>query len=155
MSNKEENWWDRNLRQQKEIQDKYKDATYMDLLKTVTFNHAQEYCHPNTEYLFAEFGIPYTYETDYEVKFLTIRQSDLVWTCTDTQVGLYFIFYINDDGSETAIGVMEQIARKSDKNYSFFSDDWIKIVQAKLIAMIDYGDSSPPIISLDTKVFND
>ncbi len=149
MSDKKEQWWERDIRLQEELFASMEGKTYADLLKTVTFDHAQEYNHPNAENVFSEFGIIHNWNMPYEIPFLTERRSALTWRCTDTEVGLYFIFHINDDGSETPIGVMEQKARKSDPVYKFFSEEWIKIVRAKLIAMIEHDERPVEIISLD------
>lgn len=145
----EETWWERDLRIQRELFESLKGKSYAELLKTVTFDHAQEYNHPSTEDVFAAFGLDYNWDIHYEVPFLTERASALTWRCTDTQVGLHFIFHINDSGSETPIGIMEQTARRNDKVYSFFSEEWIKVIRAKLITMVEYKERNPPIISLE------
>lgn len=140
---------------QYQLFEKYKDSTYDDLLKTVKFDRDQKWCHPSTEDIFGEFGLYTNYETDYEVKFLTERDSDLSWICTDTGVGLSFIYYIEDDGSETVVGIKEQDARKSDPYYRFISVEWMEKIREKLIDMIRYSDIKPPLFSLSDQVIKD
>jgi len=146
-----EEWWERNLREQRELYEKHKNSTFEELIPTVDMTHDKQWNHPSTEDMFGLFNLYAPYDIGYEVEFLTIRPTAFTWICTDTNVGIYILFYINEDGSETPIGVRQQPARKSDADYALFTEEWIDIIRNRLLEMLKNSDNKPPIVSIDSR----
>lgn len=148
---KDKPWWEKAIEETDRIHAAHEGMTYEDLIKTVKFDREAKYCHPTTSNIFSEFGLNETYGTDYEVKFLAQRDTSYVWICTDTLVGVSIVYFIDEFGGETSIGVAEQSARKSGVSYFFFTQEWADKVKKKLIEMIEHGDNGPVIKSCKDK----
>lgn len=121
-----------------DLAEKYKDYSHRQLLETVDHTRAIEWCHPSIEDIASSLGIPWSYSSDlYDVPFLIELDSAIVWTCTDTGVGISYLFLLEDDGvTRTPIGFTQQKARKDDKYHFFFSDEYQDLVAKKLMQLI-------------------
>ena len=116
------------------IKNRYNDFSYQDILDRFTKPENTDYCEVMTEGITYALGVPYDYSMGWEVPFLREYHSGLNWTCTDTLVGLFFIFLVEDNGNENLIGIREQECRKGDSTYSFLSEDYRSLVIKKLIS---------------------
>lgn len=93
-----------------------------------------------------EFGLGWCNYNDDDDEFKIKSYYFQKWICTDTHVGCTVIF-LNDD----FVGVSEQRARKSDKRYSWLSQESYKRVKDHVVSLIveDSGDIGMHIVDLE------
>lgn len=147
----QEQWWQRNIRLQRELMESHKEFSYADLLKTVDFSK------PLSEWDYAwggeicdAFRVPYDYSMEGRFPFISERRSSLTWICTDSEVGVYFLFLV-EDGKEIPIGTREQDARKSSSQYYFFDRELYFKVRNMIIEQMKKEPEEPILISMDRK----
>jgi hypothetical protein len=129
----------------------FKGKTYRELLETIEKPEESrlEWFRVYDENLFYLFNLNGYFS---EIPFLYEYPSKLTWQCTDTEVGLFFLF-IDTGEDEVCIGVREQDARRSDKNYFFFSEAHKKLLKDRLFELVQNSESETnDIISLDDVV---
>jgi hypothetical protein len=138
------------------IKDHYKNHTYRDILNEFTRPKNTFDYNSITEDICCSLGIIYHDSMEYNVPFLKEYPSGLNWTCTNTEVGLYFIFVLNEKNEEEFVGIREQQFRKSNSTYSFYDEAHRSLITKKLLEMIKLDESLIPKSQfyLDDKVFN-
>lgn len=141
----------------KESQEKYKGKTYEEILKEIKIPEKDrwEWCRVETEEICNALEIPYYYDVDkYDVTFLYSFESGLNWICTDTLVGLNFLFMEDDDSELFAVGFTEQTGRKCDIEYSFFSESYARLVYNKMVEYVKPEMKNVTIVSKDKVCFS-
>jgi hypothetical protein len=127
---------------------KWVGKTYNDLLKTVVIDRSRdEWNHPLMEDIASSVGLFVDSVNIYdEVQFLFEYESAATWLCTDTIVGIFFLF-MDKDGERVPIGGYTQIGRKWPKQYFYFTPEYREWVGNKILALItpDLTNSAPVI----------
>lgn len=80
----------------------------------------------DVESLGEEFGIPYgCYNLTVEEYFKECEHEKVCWICTDTLVGIFFLFF-----KEEFVGVRIQVARKDDSYFYWKDSDTFEKVKS-------------------------
>lgn len=142
-----------------DIRKKYLDYSYADLLNEFCIppRDRWEYSRVSTEELMQALDIPWNYDSDnYEVPFLYEFQTPVSWICTDTLVGVFFLFLEDETtGGLSFIGTREQVARKSDSSFSFFNEEVRENLAQRMLKLIRPNPGNYSfIIDVNDKIFN-
>jgi hypothetical protein len=140
-----------------ELAEKYKDFTYDQLKDLVEIPYRSLWKHHTVwvEDISWVFGMSCCAGLDGEIPCLYEFQSPLTWICTDTLVGMFFIYLERYEGQLTLVGVREQSARKDDSYYKFFSEKYRTDIYNRILKMLEPDHTNSEVIDLGKKIFSD
>lgn len=82
-------------------------------------------------------------------EFLKLYYSDDVWLCTDTMVGVFFLYEIMEKGGEEFRGIVTQVGRKYKQQFQFLSKEDYFSVRNRLESLANI-ELEPKIVDLDS-----